>query len=192
MANRESGEDEYRWGDQNRDVVTEGDVEKIMEDKDDDVALDVNDRPGLLSGEPFIPPVALTGPNVSGTSMGMGDTGAGAMGGLPPAVVPVVNRESESGVDTGVLVNPFTPADPDNERPFDADAGSPAGLASRVEAELAADGRIPAAGLSIVNDDGVIVLDGTAPSEEVARDIESTVLRIPGVLGVRNNLKAAG
>jgi hypothetical protein len=131
----------------------------------------------------------MMGPNVGGPNVGMAGTGAGFMPGIPPAVVPVVD-ESGDHIDTGVLVNPFTPADPDNERPFEADMPSPVDLAARVEAELAADGRFPATGISVVNDEGVIRLEGSVPSDEVAADVAAMVARIPGVRGVENLLRA--
>lgn len=185
----ETGVDHSTLNDQNRDVVYDRDVDKVIEDQEASETLDANERPGLLEGQPFIPPVAAMGPGIGGAAGGMGGASGTVAGGLPLPVVPVIDRDSPDNVDTGVLVNPFTPADPDNERPFEADIPSPVDLAARVETELASDGRLSMPGLSVVNEDGVIHLDGVVPSSEVARDVEQTVARMPGVRGVVNHLR---
>lgn len=171
---------------QSRDVNTERDVEKVIEDQDAGRALDENERPGLLDGAPFIPPVAYAGPNAGVGNLGGAGTGTGPVG-IPLPVVPVIE---DGRVDTGVLANPFTPADPDNEKPFEADIVSPYDLAARVESDIATDGRFATADLSITSDDGVITLSGTAPSPEIAADASDIVARIPGVRGVVNNIRA--
>ena len=173
---------------QSRDVEYERDVEKVIEDQDASHTLDENERPGLLDGAPFVPPVAYSGPNAGVGNLGGAGTGTGPVG-IPLPVVPVID---DGGVDTGVLVNPFTPADPDNEKPFEADIVSPTDLAARVEAELAADGRLAAANLSVTSRDGVITLAGTAPSAQLAADAADTVSRLPGVNGVVNNIRSTG
>lgn len=172
---------------QNRDVVYERDVEKVIEDQNASETLDENERPGLLDGAPFIPPVAYAGPNAGVGNLGGAGTGTGPVG-IPLPVVPVVE---DGRVDTGVLANPFTPADPDNERAFEADVVSPYDLAARVESEMAADGRFAAANIGVTSDDGVITLTGTAPTPELAADASNVVSRIPGVQGVVNQIQPA-
>lgn len=187
MANKDGGLTEgTRWDNENSEVTTERDVERVIEDEDSETVADLNARPGLLNGAPFIPPVSFSGPSVGGTSLGMGDMGVGT-GGLPIPVVPVL-EPGENEVETGVLVNPFTPADPDNDKPFRADIGSPADLSSRVEVELASDGRFSQQEITILNNEGVIRLEGAVSSRQIAEDIASTVERVPGVRGVENHL----
>jgi hypothetical protein len=172
---------------QSRDVNTEEDLEKVFKDQDAAHTLDVNERPGLLDGAPFVPPVAYSGPNAGVGNLGGAGTGSGPVG-FPLPIVPVVE---DVRVDSGVLANPFTPADPDNDRPFEADTVSPLDLAARVESEMASDGRLAAADISVTSDDGVITLVGTAPSPELAADASDVAARVPGVRGVVNNVRAA-
>jgi hypothetical protein len=171
---------------QNREIDTERDIQKAFEDQDAEHALDINERPGLLDGAPFIPPVAYSGPMAGVGSMGGGGTGTGPVG-LPLPVVPVVEGDH---VDTGVLVNPFTPADPDNDRAFQADIPSSGDLAARVESEMASDGRLASSTISVTSDDGVITLTGTAPSPEAAANAADVASRIPGVQGVVNSVRS--
>lgn len=171
---------------QNRDVVYERDIEQVMDDQDSDHALDENERPGLLDGSPFIPPVAYAGPNAGVGNLGGAGTGTGPVG-IPLPIVPVLE---DGRVDSGVLANPFTPVDPDNDKPFEADIVSPNDLAARVESDMASDGRFANADIGVTSEDGVITLTGAVPSPELAADAEEAVSRIAGVQGVVNKLRS--
>lgn len=172
----------------NVDRVDRDQVDTGLQETSDSAVANLNERPGLLDG-PFIPPVALAGPSAGTPNVGMGsDTGTGAMP-FPIAAVPVVG---DGGVESGRLVNPFAPADPDNDAPFDAGYPSSSDLPSRAEAELAGDGRLNGANIVVLYDgDGIIRLTGTAPSSQAAEAAANIVGRMPGVAQVVNEVSVA-
>ncbi|HEX7223503.1 MAG TPA: BON domain-containing protein [Candidatus Limnocylindrales bacterium] len=65
-------------------------------------------------------------------------------------------------------------------------------LAHRVESELFRDQSVPKGRLNINVENGVAVLRGTVDDEGMIASLERKVLRIPGVVGVRNLLHRTG
>lgn len=153
--------------------------------RENDTVLDANEEPGLLEG-PFIPPVSMTGPS-AGLPGGAPATGTG----LAPFPVPTVPVVGDEGIESGNLVNPFTPADPDNEAPFTAPYPVSDSIPAEIESEISADARFRTSPISVTVEDGKVVLRGTLPSEGLRDDLESTVRRMPGVPDVVNEITIA-
>lgn len=65
-------------------------------------------------------------------------------------------------------------------------------LAHRVETEVFRDPEIPKGRMNVNVEQGVVVIRGTVEDPSMAERIERRVLRIPGVIGVRNLLHAPG
>lgn len=67
-----------------------------------------------------------------------------------------------------------------------------AALAHRVETELFRDQAVPKGQMNINVENGVAVLRGAVDDEAMIAAVERKVLRIPGIVGVRNLLHRAG
>ncbi|HEY3268844.1 MAG TPA: BON domain-containing protein [Armatimonadota bacterium] len=154
-------------------------------DADPDAPTDA--ETGWMEGA-MVPPVAFVGPSAGIPNMGLSSS-VGAGSGIAAFATPVIPVVGDHRVGGQIVANPFSPAEPRNDSPFNADIPDAADLPSRVESELAEDGRMAGASIAVtVGDDGVVTLTGVVPSRGTAADAADVAAHVPGVRGVTNLL----